>query len=127
MEGVRPSIKVKIVCPHGGITETNFGETSTQLAGLDKMTPGMQMQYGPFIQSTMQRFGALRAHSLSARDAAEAIYTAATDDSTKLRHFVPPKDGGKNLQRRMLGGQPREDPDEVDKRYIDAMRESFLY
>ncbi|CAM1506692.1 Fc.00g063330.m01.CDS01 [Cosmosporella sp. VM-42] len=126
MEGVIPSIKVKIVCPHGGITETNFGQTSTQLAGLDKMTPEMQMQYGPSVQNTMQRFVAMQTHSMSAREAAEVIYTAAVDESAKLRYFIGPKDGGKNLQTRMQGGQLGEDPDEIDKRYMDAMRESFM-
>ena len=126
LEGVDPPIKVKIVCPHGGITETNFGQTSMQLAGFDHLTPELHMQYGPFIQRAMQKFSAMQTQSMSARDAAEVIFTAATDDTTKLRYFVGPRDGGKNLKRRMQGGQPGEDLDDIDYRYIEAMRESFM-
>ncbi|KAF4999130.1 hypothetical protein FDECE_11593 [Fusarium decemcellulare] len=125
MEGVEPPIQVKLVCPHGGITETNFGQTSMQFAGLDKMTTEVQQRYGPFIERTLQRFGAMRGQSMAAPEAAKTVWTAATEDSTKLRYFVGPRDGGKNLRRRMmLDGQA--DADEADKRYMDEMRATFL-
>ncbi|KAJ3515604.1 hypothetical protein NM208_g14942 [Fusarium decemcellulare] len=125
MEGVEPPIQVKLVCPHGGITETNFGQTSMQFAGFDKMTTEVQQRYGPFIERTLQRFGAMRGQSMAAPEAAKTVWTAATEDSTKLRYFVGPRDGGKNLRRRMmLDGHA--DADEADKRYMDEMRATFL-
>jgi hypothetical protein len=126
MEGVNPPIWVKLVCPHGGISETNFGQTSMQMAGLDKMTPEIKERYGAFVERTLQRFGAMRGQSMAASEAAMTIWTAATEDSTKLRYFVGPRDGGKNLERRMQGGEAGEDADEVDKRYMDGMRGTFL-
>ncbi|RMJ15511.1 hypothetical protein CDV36_004817 [Fusarium kuroshium] len=126
MEGVNPPIRVKLVCPHGGISETNFGQTSMQMAGLDKMTPEIKERYGAFIERTLQRFGAMRGQSMTASEAAMTVWTAATEDSTKLRYFVGPRDGGKNLERRMQGGEAGEDADEVDKRYMDGMRGTFL-
>ncbi|KAF4473059.1 short-chain dehydrogenase reductase SDR [Fusarium albosuccineum] len=125
MEGVEPPIQVKLVCPHGGITETNFGQTSMQFAGLDKMTTEVRQRYGPFIERTLQRFGAMRGQSMAAPEAAKTVWTAATEDSTQLRYFVGPRDGGENLRRRMmLDGQA--DADEADKRYMDEMRATFL-
>ena len=127
MQAVKPPIQVKLVCPHGGITETNFNQTSMQLAGLDQMAPGVQKRYGALIERTMQRFGAMQGQSMSAGEVAETVWTAATDhDLTKLRYFVGPRDGGVNLQRRMEGGQAGEDADEVDKRYMESMRDAYL-
>ncbi|KAH7162920.1 hypothetical protein B0J13DRAFT_580314 [Dactylonectria estremocensis] len=127
MEAVEPPIQVKLVCPHGGITETNFNQTSMQLAGLDQMAPGLQERYGAFLERTMQRFGAMQNQSMSAVEAAETVWTAATDhESTKLRYFVGPRDGGVNLRRRMEGREAGEDADEVDKRYMESMRAAYL-
>ncbi|KAF7536841.1 hypothetical protein G7Z17_g12981 [Cylindrodendrum hubeiense] len=127
MEAVDPPIKVKLVCPHGGITETNFSQTSMQLAGMDQMAPGVHERYGAFMKRTMQRFGVMQGQSMSAVEAAETVWTAATDqDATKLRYFVGPRDGGLNLQRRMRGGQTGEDADEVDRRYMEDMRATYM-
>ncbi|KAM5355729.1 hypothetical protein ACJ41O_002375 [Fusarium nematophilum] len=126
MEGVEPRIEVKMVCPHGGISETNFSQTSMQLAGLDKMTPKLLQRYGALIQKTMQRFGSMQGQSMAASEAAKTVWAAAMEESTKLRYFVGPRDGGQNLRRRMQGSRVGEDADEADKRYMDEMRASYL-
>ncbi|KAH6998195.1 hypothetical protein BKA56DRAFT_19933 [Ilyonectria sp. MPI-CAGE-AT-0026] len=127
MEAVDPPIQVKLVCPHGGISETNFGQTSMQLAGVDQMAPEVHERYGAFMNRTMQRFGAMQGQSMSAVDAAETVWTAATDnDPIRLRYFVGPQDGGVNLQRRMRGTQAGEDANEVDRRYMEDMRAAYM-
>ncbi|KPM40940.1 hypothetical protein AK830_g5579 [Neonectria ditissima] len=110
MEGADPPIEVKLV-----------------LAGMDQMTPDLQGRYGAFVGRTMQILGGLQGQSMTAACAAETVWTAATDDQPgKLRYFVGPRDGGMNLQRRMRGGQPGEDLDEVDKRYMDDMKVAYM-
>ncbi|KAI5466224.1 hypothetical protein BGZ63DRAFT_400622 [Mariannaea sp. PMI_226] len=128
MEGVDDSpIEVKIVCPHGGIKETNFNQTTMNHSTMDKMTPEAQASYGPLIQKTMQKFGSMSGRSMSSADAAETVWIAATDDdASKLRYFVGPPGGGANLQLRMQGGADGEDADEVDQRYIKEMRAAFM-
>ncbi|KAK7426156.1 hypothetical protein QQZ08_007322 [Neonectria magnoliae] len=127
MEGVDPPIQVKLVVPHGGINETNFGATTMRLAGMDQMTPHLQARYGAFIGKTMQILGAQQGQSMTAACAAETVWGAATDEEPgKLRYFVGPRDGGINLQRRMRGGQPGEELDEVDRRYMDEARAGYM-
>lgn len=68
----------------------------------------------------------MQGKSMTTAEAAMTVWTAAREDSTKLRCFVGPRDGRKNLERRMQGGEAGEDADEVDKRYMDGMRGTFL-
>ena len=77
-------IAVKLIIPHGGVTETRFADRSMGEA------PDVAISdYDPFIarsQAAIARMGAARTQG--AADIAQAILSAATDDTDRLRYFV---------------------------------------
>jgi short-subunit dehydrogenase len=80
------NIFVKNVIPHGGVTSTNFGSRSMEVAAADL---AKVPSYGPFIQHTTESYKRMvAARSISSSDVAEVVYGAATDGTDKFRYLV---------------------------------------
>lgn len=131
MENVSPPIKVKIVVPHGGIQQTNFMATAakqSQVDGSNDKHEILRAQYEPFVQKTMERLRAMATQGMPASEVGAKIFEASTDDdTTKLRYFVSPTDGGQNLRDRMDPSGSGEDFDEIDRQYVERMKNRFVY
>lgn len=78
-------ITVKLVTPHGGVTNTAFGERSNADIALD---PSLK-DYNEFLAQTQASYGKMvAARSQSSEDIAAVMYTAATDGTDQLRYLV---------------------------------------
>ncbi len=78
-------ILVKIVEPHGGVTDTAFNERAARDNAVD---PALS-DYEPFVVQTRKAFaGMVAARSISAEDVAWTIFEAATDGNDTLRYLV---------------------------------------
>jgi NAD(P)-dependent dehydrogenase (short-subunit alcohol dehydrogenase family) len=76
-------IRVKLVIPHGGVTETNFAARSAR----DPSEPIRDYDaYEAQFAEAMARMPAPR--SITARDVAATIFTAVTDETDRLRYLV---------------------------------------
>ncbi len=80
------NIFVKLIEPHGGVTQTKFVERQNGDAAL----PGEDLTaYDAYVEKTRAAFaGFAAARSISAEDVAEVIYKAATDGRPDLRYLV---------------------------------------
>ncbi len=105
------NIIVKIIEPGG--TDTNFNAVAqAQFAQRPDLT-----DYQPFLAAAGQLFAGRRIKSITAKEVADVIYTAATDGTPTLRYAI----GNADFHRRLE--QQKQLP---DQEYIDSIRESFL-
>ncbi|HEY4201668.1 MAG TPA: SDR family oxidoreductase [Devosiaceae bacterium] len=80
------NIFVKLIEPHGGVTETNFNQRQAANTVVDD---AVLADYAGFIEKTNAVFaGMVRASSMTSADVANVIYGAATDGTERLRYFV---------------------------------------
>lgn len=79
------NIIVKIVEPHGGVTDTAFNERAAR----DNAADPKLADYDLFVAQTRKAFaGMVAARSISAEDVAWTVFEAATDGSDLLRYLV---------------------------------------
>jgi len=108
------NIAVKQVIPHGGVSETRFGERSAQDLAHDPALAG----YNAFVARMGATFAAMAsAQRIRAEDVAELIWQAATDGSTRLRYLIGSDERGFVKARRELS----------EEAYIAFMRAYFGY
>ncbi len=106
------NIAVKIVEPHGGVTETRFTERSAA----DYASGASLSDYTDFATRTAAAFTRMAAgRSISSDDVAKVIFDAATDGSDRLRYTVGDDAGGFLEARNELS----------DQGYVDFMRSHF--
>ncbi len=104
-------IGIKLVIPHGGVTETRFGER--QAAEVPDGGPG---DYAPYVAQVTRAFaGMVAARSTGAADVAHAVFQAATDGSDRLRYLVGDDARGFVRARREL----------AEDDYVAFMRRQF--
>ncbi len=105
-------VGVKLVIPHGGVTDTRFVERQS-----DTMAENRELiDYVPFIEKTRQAFAAMgKARTISALDVAQVIYQAATDGTPQLRYLIGDDSRGFIRARRELS----------EEDYISFMRTKF--
>jgi len=107
------NIAVKLVIPHGGVTETRFSERSQESAA---KAPGLT-DYDAFVARTNEAFTRMTAaRRMSSEDVAEVIYDAATDGTDRLRYLVGDDSRGFVKARREM----------TDEDYVRFMRQRFL-
>ncbi|KAH8901770.1 NAD(P)-binding protein [Thozetella sp. PMI_491] len=125
LAALEPPIPIKVVVPHGGIQSTNFGASLG--AGMKTFQSDAEIvkMYGAFVQRSVAKFMEMSGHSMTVETAAQAVWTAATDGTTRLRYFVAAEGAGANLQRRMQGAAVGESLDSADAKYVDYMRAQF--
>ena len=106
------NIVVKIVEPHGGVTETAFNDRAAR----DNFIDPQLTDYEGFIADTRKAFaGMVAARSISAEDVAWVVFEAATDRSTQLRYLVGHDARNFIKAKRELS----------DQEYVDFMRSHF--
>ena len=106
------NIVVKLVIPHGGVTETSFIDRSTKEHAPDA---GLK-DYDAFAARTRKAFETMTAaRSIGADEVARMIHTAATDGSRQLRYLVGDDSRGFVKARREMS----------EDDYIAYMREYF--
>jgi NAD(P)-dependent dehydrogenase (short-subunit alcohol dehydrogenase family) len=77
-------INVKLVIPHGGVTETNFGAHTVAAA-----PPPAPADYDDFRQRSAAAFARMTAaRQINAGDVAQVVWQAATDGTDRLRYLV---------------------------------------
>lgn len=106
------NIIVKLIEPSGGVSNTDFGkrmtDERTQIAPLGS--------YGEFVACAKSAYAAIAAkRMITADEVAQVIYTAATDNTRRLRYFCGEDTGG-------LVEARREMPEE---KFIEFMRSRF--
>lgn len=105
-------IIVKLVVPHGGVTNTQFGQRSSQ----DLASDASLSDYEPFVARTTEAFSRMvAARSVSAEDVAQVIFECITDGSDQLRYFVGNDARGFLKAKREL----------ADQQYVEFMRAKF--
>lgn len=105
-------IAVKLVIPHGGVTETRFQERS---ASSSAQAEGLS-DYNAFVAQTKEAFAKMAsARGLSAQGVAEVIHEAVTDGSAQLRYLVGDDARGFVRARQTL----------PDQEYVNFMRKNF--
>jgi NAD(P)-dependent dehydrogenase (short-subunit alcohol dehydrogenase family) len=106
------NIVVKIVEPHGGVTNTNFSERTAK----DNATDGSLTDYDAFVANTKAAFAKMTAaRTTSADRVAEVIYEAVTDGTDRLRYLVGDDSRGFIKVRQKMSEQA----------YVDFMRSHF--
>jgi short-subunit dehydrogenase len=79
------NIVVKIVEPHGGVTETNFSERADIEQGQDVS----MSDYKAFAAQTSAAYARMTAsRTIGSKEVANVIYAAATDGTDQLRYLV---------------------------------------
>lgn len=79
------NIAVKLIEPHGGVSETKFSQRSAEEAAQNASLA----DYDEFVAETNALFARFRGgRMVSADDVANVIYDAATDGSDRLRYRV---------------------------------------
>ncbi len=107
------NILVKLVEPHGGVTNTCFNERSTQ----DNAKDDSLVDYDDFAKQTSEAFASMSAaRTISSDDVAKIIFDAATDGTNRLRYLVGNDTRGFIKARQELS----------DQDYIEFMRSWFL-
>jgi short-subunit dehydrogenase len=107
------NIVVKIVEPHGGVTDTRFSDRSAQSFAKD---PSLR-SYDGFVTRTHEAFAQMAAaRTISAEDVAKVVYDAATDGTGRLRYLVGDDARGFIKARQEL----------PDQDYVERMRSWFL-
>lgn len=105
-------ILVKIIEPHGGVTDTAFNERAAR----DNAADPALTDYDPFVVQTRKAFaGMVAARSISADDVAWTIFEAATDGNDRLRYLVGHDARNFIKAKRELG----------DQEYVAFMRSHF--
>ena len=125
LAAIKQPIAVKLVVPHGGIQSTNFGQSAFARIAPLETEPELAQKYGPFIQSSMAKFGKIGTQSMPVEMVAGKVFEAATDGRPKLRYFVASAEGGQQLRKRMEGAVGGESLDETDDKYNTFMRDFF--
>ena len=106
------NINVKLVEPHGGVTNTSFFER----AGLANAGDASLTDYDNFIARTKEAFAKMAAARTTGADqVAMVIYDAATDGTDRLRYLVGDDSRGFIKVREELS----------DQEYVDFMRSWF--
>lgn len=106
------NIIVKLIEPHGGVTNTRFNERTAQ----DNAKGDSLVDYGDFAKQTADAFANMSAaRTISSNDVAKVIFEAATDDTNRLRYLV-----GNDTRGFIKAKQDLSDND-----YIDFMRSKF--
>jgi len=112
------NISVKIVEPHGGVTETDFNARAAR----DNASPESEGEphlsdYDTFLTRTREAYAAMRAaRSISAEDVAWVVFEAANDGTAQLRYLV-------GHDARNFVKAKRELP---DQKYVEFMRSHFI-
>ena len=79
------NIAVKLVIPHGGVTETSFIARNAA----EREDTRVPHDYDAFIQKTMAAYGRMiTASNITSGDVADVIFRAATDGTDRLRYLV---------------------------------------
>src|SRR5262249_48428372 len=106
------NIVVKLVIPHGGVTETAF----TARSGRERADVPSIPDYDEFLRRTDEAFARMTAaRSLSAGEVAAVVYDAATDGTDRLRYLIGDDARGFIKARRELS----------EEDYIAFMRARF--
>ena len=106
------NIIVKLVEPHGGVTDTHFSDR----AGRDNAQDSSLADYDSFVACTREAFAKMTAARMtSAEQVAQVIYDAATDGTDRLRYLVGDDCRGFIQARQELS----------DQEYVDFMRSQF--
>ncbi len=107
------NITVKIVEPHGGVTDTSFNTRAQRDNAVD---PALA-DYAGFITQARSAFDSMvAARSISAEDVAWTIMEAASDGSRQLRYLVGHDARNFIKAKRELS----------DQEYVDFMRSHFI-
>ncbi|AYG57964.1 SDR family oxidoreductase [Rhizobium jaguaris] len=79
------NIGVKLVIPHGGVSETRFSERSAE----DNALADVPGDYAPFIANVVKAFANMTAaRTITSADVADVIYESVTDGSDRLRYLI---------------------------------------
>lgn len=106
------NIGVKLIIPHGGVTETHFSERAT----MGRSTDPTLTDYDAFAARTSAAFGRMTAaRMIGADQVAQVIYGAATDGTDQLRYLVGDDTRGFIKAKREL----------PDQEYVTFMRSFF--
>jgi NAD(P)-dependent dehydrogenase (short-subunit alcohol dehydrogenase family) len=106
------NVGVKLVIPHGGVTDTSFNERFAA----DAATDASLSDYDDFVARTHEAYAKMvAARSQSAADIAQVIFQAATDGTDRLRYLVGDDARGFVKARRELS----------EEDYIAFMRTRF--
>lgn len=112
-ELVSQNITVKLVEPHGGVSETAFNERGAA----DNATDPSLTDYDDFLKRTTHAFAQMSAaRSINADEVAAAIYGAAVDGTDRLRYLVGNDARGFVKARQEMS----------DQEYVRFMRSHFL-
>jgi NAD(P)-dependent dehydrogenase (short-subunit alcohol dehydrogenase family) len=107
------NIIVKIVEPYGGVNGTLFNERSAK----ENVPTESLADYNHFIKHTNEAMSKMAAaRTKNSDDVAEAIYSAATDGTTRLRYLVGNDTRGFIKARQTM----------ADQEYVEFMRANFL-
>ncbi|HTS17051.1 MAG TPA: SDR family oxidoreductase [Verrucomicrobiae bacterium] len=106
------NIVVKIVEPHGGVTNTQFSERTAR----DNAADSSLTDYDEFVADTSAAFAKMTAaRTTTADEVAQVIYGAATDGTDRLRYLVGNDTRGFIKARREMS----------EDNYIGFMRSRF--
>jgi NAD(P)-dependent dehydrogenase (short-subunit alcohol dehydrogenase family) len=106
------NIGVKLVEPHGGVTDTRFSDRSAR----ENVPDTAVAEYDEFIDGTNKAFARMAAaRTISSHDVALVIYGAATDGADRLRYLVGDDTRGFINARQNMS----------DQAYVEFMRSHF--
>ncbi len=106
------NIAVKLVIPHGGVSQTSFPQRVAQ----EFVAISPIADYDVFVANTKAKFAdMMAAQMVSSADVARVIYEAATDGSDRLRYLIGDDARGFVKARREL----------TEEQYITFMRARF--
>jgi short-subunit dehydrogenase len=106
------NIAVKLVIPHGGVSQTSFPQRVAQ----EFVAISPIADYDVFVANTKAKFAdMMAARMVSSADVARVIYEAATDGSDRLRYLIGDDARGFVKARREL----------TEEQYITFMRARF--
>ena len=107
------NITVKLVEPHGGVSETAFNERGAA----DNATDPCLTDYDDFLRRTTKAYAQMSvARSINADGVAEVIYCAAVDGTDRFRYLVGNDTRGFVNARQEMS----------DQEYVRFMRSHFL-
>ncbi|MDL2399144.1 SDR family oxidoreductase [Rhizobium mayense] len=106
------NIGVKLVIPHGGVSETRFSQRSAE----DNALADMPADYAPFVANMAKAFTNMTAaRKITSADVADVIYESVTDGSDRLRYLIGDDARGFIRARREM----------TDHDYVKFMRSYF--
>jgi NAD(P)-dependent dehydrogenase (short-subunit alcohol dehydrogenase family) len=111
-------IHVKIVEPHGGVTETEFNaRAARENASAETASMPHLSDYDAFLARTREAYAGMRAaRSISTEDVAWVVFEAVNDGTEQLRYLV-------GHDARNFVKAKRELP---DQKYVEFMRSHFI-